>query len=316
MEVVDLIKKCNTDEELKELVKDVIDTYTKQSFVDNVPTDYIGTKLDINPINYHLDDPNFKIERYYDAVNIWNGYIPLGMKIVYGRFYNEQFKTSTHKGCYYYLDDDDYIFEFFKQIKDAFIEDEFDVIMEVDKFLDKKFGLSKLLCRDRDDINKLIYQKNGLFFRPTKEHSITDFYYNGSAMCSEVSVVAENLISALGLEVLFMQDKKHAYNIFAHHIEDKTDIYILDFSDWVICYDMNFNPIKTYPYFKLIEGATSKDIDEVVNEGRRIKLNDYVMYKMNNSVYEVPINKVRDYGVDFGREDEKTLILKRNNNSK
>lgn len=311
MDNVQMIKNCENDEQLRELAKNAIEVYSKQAKRENAKN-YIGVNLDINPINYHLDDPNFKVERYYEGVNFWAGYIPLGTKVVYGRFYNNEFKTSTHKGFYYYVDDDSYIYEFFKFIKEKDVDDEMDIIWLVHSFI-KKFLSKNINPTSRYDINKLIYKNEDLFFRPVKEHSIKDFYHNGSAMCSEIALIAENLLSVLGLEVLYLEDKEHAYNIYAYHnkAEKKTDIYLLDYSKWVECYDFNHKFIGTAPYIGEIEGATPKLVDEMINEGKRITLPEYYLLSINGFLYEVKNGEKREYGTDFAIEPEKALILKR-----
>ncbi len=305
-----MLKKCSSKMEIEELVTDVINTFTKVAYDENAFSDYFGTKLDINPISNHIGDISFQCDKYYEAVNVWNGFIPKGMKIVYGRFYDEKYKTSSHKGCYYYLDDESYIYEFFEFLKDKDISCDFDLIIEVDHFIKKKF-LKIINSKDRNDVNKLMYKDDDFYLRPVKEHSIKDFYNNGSAMCSEISVVAENLLSCFGLEVICMQDKEHMYNIYASHEDDEADIYILDYSNWVGCYDHNFKLVNTMPFFKKIDNCTAHDIDMVVNEGKRISLQDYFLYSINGSIYEVVTKDVRDYGVDFALEEEKSLILKR-----
>ena len=313
MDIYELIKKCSSLEELYELADSAIKFFTQRAYEENVPTNCIGTQIGINPISNHIGDKDFKFDKYYNAVNVWNGYVPLGMKIVYGRFFNEKYKTSSHKGAYYYLDDDSYVYEFFKYLKDKDIEDEYDLIIEVDHFIKKKFFPS-FMSRDRNEINKLIYKDEDFFYKPVKEHSIKDFYGNGSAMCSEVSIVAENLLSVLGLEVISMQDRSHAYNIYVYHMDEETEIYVLDYSDWVGCYDCNFNLVDTIPFLKKIENCTADDVDEIVNEGKRITLNDYYLYMINGKIYEVITKKKRDYGIDFGLKEEKTLILKKKTN--
>ena len=310
MDIVEMIKACKSDDELKELAESAIETYTIQANQENRNEGYIGTKLDINPINYHIAENDFELERFCDAVPIWNGYIPLGTKIVYGRSFNEKFKTSSHRGCYYYVDDDSYIYEFFKFIKDRDIEDDYDIIIAVASFINKK--MTKLFePKKREDINKLIYMNEDLFFRPVKEHGLRDFYGNGSAMCSEISLMAENLVSSLGLEIMYFMDKEHVYNIYAHHEEDKTDVYVIDFSNWVECFDVNFNFIGYTPFFGKIEGADKAMLEEIVNEGKRIDLPDYFLYKINGYLYEIKTGNIRNYGTDFAAEEEKTLKKKK-----
>ncbi len=312
MDIYEMIRKCTSEKELQDLSESAIEVYTKVAYKENGYVGYIGTKLDINPIANHIADKSFEFDKYYSAITMWNGYVPLGTKIVYGRFYDEKFKTSSHKGCYYYLDDDSYILEFFYYLKDKDISSEYDLIIEVDNFIKKKF-CKNINAKERDELNKLIYKNNDLFFRPCKEHSIKDFYNNGSAMCSEISIVAENLLSVLGLEVINMQDREHAFNIFVSHDEEDTGIYILDYSNWVGCYNYKYELIDTLPFFKKIENCDSDYIDKVVNEGKRIIMNDYYLYCINGTMYEITTTNKRNYGVDFAIEKEKSLILKRKN---
>ena len=312
MDIVEMIKQCKSDEELKQLATSAIKTFTEQAHKENTKGNYIGTELDINPINYHIDDPDFKVERYYDAIPIWNGYIPLGTKIVYGRNYIERFKTSSHGGCYYYVDDDSYIYEFFKYIKDMDIIDEYDIVIEAFNFIKDKL-YKAFEPKSRDDINRLLLKDEDLYFRPVKEHGIKKFYGNGSALCSEISLLAENIISSLGLEIMYFMDREHVYNIYAYHREGETEIYVLDFSDWVECYDVNYNLIGMAPYIKKIEGANKDTIDKIVNEGKRVDLPDYYLININDCTYEIIKKNKRNYGIDCAFEEEKTLVLNRKN---
>ena len=117
MDIVEQIKACKNDEELRELAKSAIEVFSKEAEKNNGEAEYVGTKLDINPLNYHIDDRDFEIEADYEARPFWVGYVPLGTKIVYGRLYNEKYRTSVHGGWYYYVDDDSYVYDFFKYIK-------------------------------------------------------------------------------------------------------------------------------------------------------------------------------------------------------
>lgn len=308
MDMVLEIKACKTLEELKELADEAVKFFTDEGRKYNPDFDYIGTKLDINPINYHLDDINFEIEADYEARPFWMGYVPNGTKIVYGRFANDKYRTSVHGGYYYYNDDDSYIYEFFKYIKDKEVESDYDIIVEVNSFLRKKLG-KYFNPVDKEQLNKLLYKTDDLFFRPVKEHSIKDYYNNGSALCSEYALMAQNILSALGLEVMMFADYGHTYNIYVEHEGEYSGIYVLDFSNWVEVVDINFNLIGVLPYYEKIEGADSDLIDKVVNEGKRIILPDYYFYFINGNMYKMVKNKNRDYGTDFGVSEDKKLIL-------
>ncbi len=312
MEIVCLIKDSVNDNALKELTDDVIEECTKQSKKNNL-RNCIGAELDINPVDYHIDDPNFDVERFYEGSSFWVGYVPIGTKIVYGRFYCPRFKTSTNRGCYYYVDDDSYIYDFFKLIKESEIEDEFDIIWLAHSFIKKLFD-KKIDAKTRYEMHKLIYKDEELLFRPLKEHGIKDFYHNGSAMCSEIALVAENLLSSLGLEIMYLEDKGHAYNIYRYYNEEekKDELYILDYAKWVNCYNAEYKYIGSAPFIGEIEDANDDTVDEIVNEGKRIKVDDYYLLSINGTLFEVKCEEKREYGTDFALAPEKKLILKYN----
>ncbi len=112
---------------------------------------------------------------------------------------------------------------------------------------------------------------------------------------------------------MYFIDKEHVYNIYAHHNEGITEIYILDFADWVECYDINYNLIGMSPYIKEIVGADKKTLDEIVNEGKRIELPDYYLLNINDSTYEITKRNKRNYGIDCAFEEVKTLVLNSKN---
>ena len=118
MEVIDYLKKCETDEDIKDLVEACIEVFTNQARRENPDTNCFGAELDINPVNKIITNPNIQPDSTFKCVNVWNGYLPLGMKVVYAGFHDKEHNTMCHKGCYYYLDDDSYVYEFFKFIKD------------------------------------------------------------------------------------------------------------------------------------------------------------------------------------------------------
>ena len=308
MDILQQIKTCTNDEELKELATEAIEYFTNLAHKENKDSSFIGSALDINPLNYHIDELDFVGEKYCDAVNVWNGYIPKGMKIVYGRFYEETLKVSTNRGCYYYVDDDSYIYEFYKYIKNEDINDEYDIIVAAFEFTEKYFnkGFEPL---DRESIHKMIYKDNVRLFRPVKEHGFSDFKGNGSAMCTERALMAENLLSVMGLEVIYMFDLGHSYNIYVYHKGEETEIYVLDFSNWVECYNEKFKLVGKTPYMGIIENCNNEMINRVVNEGERLELQDYILYRINGSIYEIPLKQKRSYGTDFALEEEKKLVL-------
>ena len=89
MLLYDKIKKCNNDEELKKLKNALCNKYTlKSSLYNNCDVGVIGSVIDYNPCIYDICDIIDNDNCSFKFVNCWNGYIPLGIKIVYGSMYN------------------------------------------------------------------------------------------------------------------------------------------------------------------------------------------------------------------------------------
>lgn len=310
MDIVDEIKKCKTDEELKALAEEAIEIFTKQAKQDNLCTCFLGDNISYNP-TFISGDPN-----YYEANNTWFGYIPKGMKVTYGRIKEKGCKSFTNMGCYYYLDDDSYIYDFFKFIKEEDIEDDFDIIFAVFKFLNKRF--SKFFePTERKQLHKLIYKDDQYYFPPVREHSIKDFYYNGSAKCTEYAVMAQNLMSSLNLETILINDFNHAYNIYIPgNNENKVkDAYIVDFSQWVPCYNLKFDYVGRAPFIGNMNNCNKELITVLIEGSIRGEFDDYYLFKINGSIYEIRSVRNRDYGVDYEEyEEKKTLIKERKRN--
>ena len=175
MDIVEEIKKCETDEELRELSQEAIEVFTEKAQEENLCTEYLGDNIGIYP----------KLivgEEAYNANNVWNGYIPKGVKVNYARYKAEGQDQYTHLGYYYYMDDDDYVFDFFKLIHDEEdIEDDNDIIMVVQSFIEEKF--SKCVNpTSRQVMHMLFHKADNTVCPPAHEHKFSDFYreYNFS----------------------------------------------------------------------------------------------------------------------------------------
>lgn len=308
MEVIDRIKRCKNDEQLYWLTKKLIKDAINESKSDNPYKGLIGARLDVNPTNYNLT--NEKDCDVIYSVDIWNGYIPKGTKIVYGTIYNKYNYLFSCGGYYYYVDDETYVYDFIKYIKDMNIEDEFDLVSIVNEYTKKIFN-NNLNGINRQNLHKLLFKDNYLQYHPIKEHSIKDFYHTGSAQCTEYAAVANNLFSVLGIPISYFNDKKHAFNVLFHQTDDdKYDSYILDFSDCTFIYNEKLECVGRFPFFKKIENGDNEFINSVVNKGQRIKIDDYNILFINGSMFECKTGKVRDYGVEHDAIEEKKLILK------
>ena len=310
MKVVDRIHNCKRDEELYYLTKKLIKESIKETKKNNKYFGLLGDKIDINPTEFDILEKEIKKYRTIFSVNIWNGYIPLNTKIVYGIIFNNKNKGYSNGGYYYYLDDEKYVYDFVKYIKKYDIEDELDAIFIVNNFLIEYFdGMIK--PKKREKMHNLILKNENIFFEPIKEHSIKDFYHNGSAQCTEYATVANNLLSILKIPVSCFFDSSHAYNVMFIENGEEFDSYVLDYSECVFIYNEKLECIGRFPFFKKIENGNKEFIERVVNDYEKIEFEDYNMIKINNSYYESKLGKHRIYGVGCDKIEEKKLIISR-----
>lgn len=307
--MLEIIKKCNTLDELKLLADEKVKECTYSAREENNDLDYIGEDLSYNPTIKSMN-PNYRA-----ANNLWIGYIPKGMKVVYGRFRESINNPFTNRGRYYYLDDDSYIYEFYKYFKEnnCKIDDEFDLIVFVYEFLNKKLNRD-FEGRKREDINKMIYKDNFLMYDRIKEHSIKDLYENGSAMCTEYAIMGQNILTTLGYDMIYVNDLDHAYNIYVPYDDNENikdeEAYIVDFSNWVMCVDYKFDMLAKAPFFGKIE-CNKENLDEFFNGNKKFVFNDYFLYSINGNIIEMEFNnRKRKYGVDYDFKKEEPILIK------
>lgn len=302
MDIVEEIKKCETDEELRELSQEAIEVFTEKAQEENLCTEYLGDDIGIYP----------KLivgEEAYNANNVWNGYIPKGVKVNYARYKAEGQDQYTNLGYYYYMDDDDYVFDFFKLIHDEEdIEDDNDIIMVVQSFIEEKF--SKCVNpTSRQVMHMLFHKADNTVCPPAHEHKFSDFYHNGSAMCTEIAILAQNLLSLLGLEVIYINDFAHSYNIYVPREEfDRTHkAYVLDFGNYVPCYDLKMDFLCKIPFYGAISDF-DKRAEEIFNGRQRVQFPNYVIVKTKYKTFAKKDGEDRDYGVDYTPYEEKKII--------
>lgn len=298
MNVIRKIKYyCKTDEDLKRYAESRIRKLTRYARQDNHGK-VIGANVDINPQGVIYKDMNDVA--YYGEKPVWYGFVPKGTKIVYGRLNHPETNIPSNAGYYYYNDDVSYIFDFYKYIKEMALAETNDVMSLVNDFIDIKF-LKFLNASNRKYFHRLVSDKNYRFFKPSKEHVYSDFYGNGSARCSEIALMVQNLFSSLDLDVAFMIDNSHAYNVLMHPKDplnkDDLEYYILDFSNCVRIFDHNGDFVKFYPFIGEIPGGEEQFVN-MVKKGERIEFENYFLFKLNNFIKPIERGGKRNYGID------------------
>lgn len=335
MEVVDRIHRCKNDEQLYWLTKKLIKEAISETKGLNGYRGLIGTMSEINRKECDFDPE--KKERYSFSVPFWNGYIPLGTKIVYGIACGKKITFDSNCGYYYYVDDESYVYDFIKYVKDWDIEDNFDLVSLINGYSRKLFD-NIFNPINRMQMHKLLLKEDYVFYEPIKEHSIKDFYGTGSAQCTEYALIANNLLSIFKVPVYYCMDESHAFNIvFDENEENQYEGYILDYSNCAFAYDELSNYVGRYPFYEKIDtkkrkyiilpDGSSEEIDfnktdeeieeeenffeDFVNNGKRVYVDDFFVVIINGHMFKAIKDRIRDYGVECNKDENKKVLVKR-----
>ncbi len=307
MEPIERIKHCRNSEKLSLITRELIRKAEKNVMKINRCRGLIGTKLDINQKEFNLGEVQKDKDEF--GVYNWNGFIPKDTKIVYGVDINPQFDSISHGGFYYYADDYSYIYEFIELMKKYKIYEFDEIIVAINDFIKLMFddGFER---RSKWELDKLFFKNDFQYFEPTKEHSIRNYYRKGSAECSELALIANNILSVLGIPVTYCLNEDHAFNIvYKLNEHNDYDGFILDYSHAVSLYNINLEYIGCLPFFRKIEGG-EKEIFEMLHNGKKLHFYNYDAIRFN-SVFELDRNEERTYCVYYDPpEGKKKIIIK------
>lgn len=304
------------DEEIKKVVKRKIEELEKSKH--NDPKE-IGFIVDKDPTAFE----SFEIDGvkcFELGMNCFHpGYIKKGTKIIYGLSYDNN-AQARNEGAYYYLDDEEYLYEFCKYIKDKDIVNEYELFDYILLFLRSYFGVIE--DRSRSDMFKLIWQDEKRLFSPVKEHSIKDFKGKGNALCTEYSVTSQNILSLFGIEAyLFignerLDDEKgscHAFNMISFNESDTGEEVnaLIDFSTPVNIFDINFNVTGVSPYITYLSEFNEEFVEDFLYHNRNVTAEDYAYYIIGDSMLNVAYERNRTYYIDSMVYSEEKLIAKK-----
>ena len=295
--------KTMTSEEIKKHLFYEINSLENISKNNHKNYSVLGYDASYNPTDY-----DFLNEKPENEINVnfscfYGGYIPKGMKVVYGLSANTN-GTYANDGMYYIVDDDSYIYEFCEYIKDKKVNSEGDFFEYILWFLKKYFGVFK--NTDRDGMFKMILKNNTVYLDPVQEHKLSSFKNKGNAMCSEYSIMANNILNVFGFDsyVIMGQEKDdkgssgHAFNFVSYINKDYERINILiDFSNGVNIYDMKFHKVGDSPYVLELEELNSEMVDDFIMNEKHIVAPDYSVMVMGDSLFELTLTRNRDYYV-------------------
>ena len=195
------------EKNLRKKIKRKIDKLERKTRKNNPDYNVLGYHVPANKEKYDTyegeEGTNFDLEMRC----FYNGYICKNSKVVYGLVYDLNGNAGNY-GSYYYVDDDEYIYDFCKYIQDKEIEDIFELLEYMLDFLKDYFGRIKLI--DRNNMFQLLYKNEDELYDPIQEHSITHFKNKGNAMCTEYSVMAQNLMRVFDIESYLMIGTLHS----------------------------------------------------------------------------------------------------------
>ncbi len=246
----------------------------------------LGVDCSVNPEFNGLEEASHKTKA------MWAGYLRDDVKIVY-KFIKDEDGYTVNGGCYYYMDDNKYLYDFGEYIKDKEVNDDYEFLEHVMLFLDNYLYDEFKAATSDTEVYPLIYNKEGKVINEIGNHSISDFYRDSSAQCSEYSAMASNILSAFGYNVLYLGGSiksdsgsgGHAYNIA---ILDE-GFAIVDFSLPIMKTSIEGKVIGTSPFIGFLEENSMDYISEFALNHEPIELTDYEMLCFGDS--KLYINK-------------------------
>lgn len=308
MEIVEYIKDLD-DKELEEFYNERIEFLEENT---NSNTYSIGYGLDYNPSAFNLLDFDEEIPKV-ELIAGFNGYIPLETKIVYGMVYNESAKVTSNYGHYYYIDDNSYVYDFIKSIKGKGINSIYELFDLIYEFIYDYFGYIETITRE--DMMKLVAKNNTAFYKPVEEHKYSMFKGKGNAQCSEISIMAQNILSFLGIDSKLIigthrmendDMEGHAYNMVQYEEDGEEKSILIDFSASVFVIDFNHKVIGYAPFIHYLDTDINTAFKKII-EGDCITANDYAYIIDNKAIWVMEQDRKREYSIATKMEKVKKL---------
>ena len=312
------------DEEVKNIVEETIKQKEEESDSCNEDNNTIGYVLQHNPeleviINNEEED-DFGV----DIICFHPGYVKFGTKVVYGMVYDFR-GISSNDGKYYYIDDESYIYDFCNYIRQYDVIDEYELMDYMLEFIRQYFGYFNKNT-DREEMFKLLKNSHNKNIEPVKEHGLSWFKDNGNALCSEYSIVAQNLLNVFGIDSYLVigrektgdeKGESHAFNI-VDFVEDesKEEVHALvDFANFVTIYDLDFNECGESPFIGLLEDFSDEFVDQLINDEKHMTFEDYSYVIVNDRLVHLVYDRKRDYYIANGLIPD-SFTVKRKKSSK
>lgn len=263
-------------ESLDSIINKRIDVLTKESKELN-DTKFIGINSPLN-INKSL--------HRYDLSYLWSGFIPNDVKIIFGSDFDKG--NIYNAGCYYFIDDNSYIKDFFIYFMEnkIEIENEFDLIYQINEFL-KAYcsSILNIYSSNREDLFRPIIDRDRNYIK-SSERSNSIFYKSNVAMCTEFSTMANNLLNFLGIDsnvVLGVIKLDNTYSWHAFNIVEIDKPYLVDLAVPIDEFSFKNVRVDEEPF---MEEVSEEELYKYLYESGTLEFNDYFLQDYDNvSIY-------------------------------
>lgn len=239
---------------------------------------------------------------------IYGQFVRPDTKIIYGLSWDLEKGTGVNDGNYYYMDDQEYLYDFCRFVQDKEIMDEYEFFGYVRDFLKDYFGYIKKVGREQ--MHRMILKNDVDCFDPVQDHSVKDFKGKGNAMCSEYASMAHNILKLFDLESYLVvgtvilngaNPSAHAYNLITFQETATGEIRhaVIDFINGVDVFDVDFTKIGEEPFIGFFDELDQPFINQFVNGEKHLQFDEYRFMLINDTVFRLGIaERSRDYYID------------------
>lgn len=289
MDFYNIIKNLD-DEQIKELISFKVAELTYKSKV--FPNRFIGIDCDINPKRDFYGEVESKSQ------SVWQGFIPKDVKIIYSFVPNEEGYT-VNNGCYYYIDDDTYIYEFAKYIKDKEVKSEIDFLTHVYNFIENYFYGLTIHDYTREQMHHPLLRADGKYLESSSGHRFLDFKDANNAMCSEYSAMAQNILSVFGYTMIYFCGAVKTSvgtggHVFNFGLVDSNPC-IIDFTIPVKAYSLNNRRFYYSPFLGPVKDYNSETFKNHFFNQIPYDFNDYNYVETSNQFSMIADGNTRHY---------------------
>ena len=294
--------KDMTDEEIEKYLSYEIYNLENISKENNI-YGLIGYNLHFNPGKISILDKDK--QAFIEEVKFHTGYVPKGTKVVFGCNTYEN-GMSFNGGEYYVVDDEEYVYEFCKSIKEADVRSDEELLEFILVFLNGYLGGNG--NQTRAEMFQLIMKPDCTYYDSIREHKLSDFKGKGNALCTEYAIMANNILTVFGFDSTIVlgelkigdnEAQDHAFNIVSYtDNEYNRNDMLVDFSASIDVYDFSYNRIGDVPYIIDLADVDDNFFERFYYNEKHLRFDDYYYVSEDNMLLPLKIdNQIRDYYV-------------------